>query len=623
MLNFIQKLKNSKTASKLKSENFKLGFKKFKKELLENKNNFWIFFICVFLLGLADALFPYFTGKIVDSITDLEKIDFLGYEVYSFYVVLGIFLSIRFLGNLLGVYFELYFLKNISNEIYKKYKKNYFKVISKYPVSFFKNNPLGRITYLSDSAANNIARVVFTTNNLLSAVFFLIASLFFVALISYKVLGVVLFFAVVNVAYFYSTVKKRVFLTKQLNDVQKNISSFITEKINFLIEIKKFNKEKKESLNINNKFDKNYEKKFIDKRNFHVKNSIIIAVLFQIMFLSIYLFVFYLFLQNELTAGEVISVVMYSGWIVRNNNFILREIAVYIDSFTIVGDAEKILKNQKENYSKGKTRVKNLKGDIEFKEVSFEYESRKDKDQKEQNDKENEDKKEFSLNNLNIKIQQGQKVAFVGQSGSGKTTSVDLIGAFLYPQKGEVLIDGVKTNKINLNDLRKNIAYVSQDISIFNTTVKENIAYGSLKKVTDAEIVKSAKNANIDGFISRLKDGYKTNVGEKGLKLSGGQKQRISIARAFLKNPKILILDEPTSALDIESEKKVTQSLETLMKDKTTIIIAHRLSTIKNVDKIFVFKNGSVVESGSYKELVEKKGEFYKMVKMHLEFSQI
>jgi ABC-type multidrug transport system fused ATPase/permease subunit len=158
---------------------------------------------------------------------------------------------------------------------------------------------------------------------------------------------------------------------------------------------------------------------------------------------------------------------------------------------------------------------------------------------------------------------------------------------------------------------------VSQDIAIFNSTIGENIAYGAPKKVSQAEIEEAARLAHIDEFIQNLPRGYKTRVGEKGLRLSGGQKQRIAIARAILRNPKILILDEPTSALDIVSEKYITESLEELMKNRTTIIIAHRLSTVRKTDKIFVFNDGEVVEDGSYDELISQKGEFNKMVELH------
>jgi ABC-type multidrug transport system fused ATPase/permease subunit len=324
----------------------------------------------------------------------------------------------------------------------------------------------------------------------------------------------------------------------------------------------------------------------------------------------------------------------------------------FVKDMTIVGDTEKLLQNTPENYSEGKVRV-NVEGEVEFKNVNFGYEE--ERDLAEQNpadapnslpekEKTENKKKIFSLNNINLKINKGQKVAFVGESGGGKSTSVELIGGFYFPNKGDILIDGVSTKEINLNDLRSSMAYVSQDIAIFNTTIGENISYGaktpgllsgcvgssvpsqesckmsektSSQNMLEKEVEQAAKLANISDFINSLPDGYATKVGEKGLKLSGGQKQRIAIARAILRNPKILILDEPTSALDIESETKITSTLKEVMKNRTTIIIAHRISTVRDADNIFVFKNGKIVEGGDYQKLTSRNGEFKKMVNLH------
>jgi ABC-type multidrug transport system fused ATPase/permease subunit len=271
-------------------------------------------------------------------------------------------------------------------------------------------------------------------------------------------------------------------------------------------------------------------------------------------------------------------------------------------------NSENIL--EKEKVLNLKTDSKIQKNDILENAQNIENDSENilEKEKYSENDKKN--KKEFSLKNINLKIEKGQKVAFVGESGGGKSTSIELVGGFYFPQKGEILVDNVSTKDLNLNSLRSSIAYVSQDIAIFNSTIGENISYGSLNKVSEKEIKKAAKLANISEFIENLPDGYKTKVGEKGLKLSGGQKQRIAIARAILRNPKILILDEPTSALDIVSEKHITEALKTLMIGRTTIIIAHRISTVADADKIFVFKKGQIVESGNYENLISKKGEF-------------
>lgn len=247
--------------------------------------------------------------------------------------------------------------------------------------------------------------------------------------------------------------------------------------------------------------------------------------------------------------------------------------------------------------------LKNVVGDIEIKNVSFEYEAGKP-----------------IIKNLNITIPHGKTIALVGASGGGKTTIVNLIPRFFEPTSGEILIDGVNIKKYTQSSLRKNTSLVSQDIILFDDTIRNNIAYGKgendFDTVSDEEIFEASKSANAYDFIMNMSEGYNTKIGEKGVRLSGGQKQRISIARAIIKNAPILLLDEATSALDTESEHEVQTALDNLMKNKTTIVIAHRLSTIKNADKIYVIENGEVVESGTHDELIKENGEYSKLYNM-------
>ena len=217
------------------------------------------------------------------------------------------------------------------------------------------------------------------------------------------------------------------------------------------------------------------------------------------------------------------------------------------------------------------------------------------------------------LKKINFHVNGGQKIALVGSSGSGKSSILKLIPRFYDPTNGSVSIDGQKINAINVDSLRKNIALVSQDIILFDDTIKANIGYGK-NNPTDEDIIDAAKLANCHEFICKLENGYDTLVGENGTKLSGGQKQRISIARAMLKNSKIILLDEATSALDTKSEKIVQDAIENLTIQKTTIIVAHRLSTIKNVDKIFVVEDGKIVESGKHSDLINKNTLYKKLV---------
>ena len=236
--------------------------------------------------------------------------------------------------------------------------------------------------------------------------------------------------------------------------------------------------------------------------------------------------------------------------------------------------------------------VSSIKGELEFKNVTFSYNQRKP-----------------ILQYFSLTLPAGKTTAIVGATGSGKSTLVKLILRLYEVQYGNIYLDGIELNNLNLKDLRRAIGLVSQDVFLFHGTVAENIAYGSFE-ATNREIVNAAKIAEAHEFIAQLPDGYNTIVGERGQKLSGGQRQRIAIARAVLKNPPILILDEATSAVDNETEAAIQRSLERITKNRTTIAIAHRLSTVRNADCIFVMNEGIVVESGQHEQLVEQDGVY-------------
>ena len=215
-----------------------------------------------------------------------------------------------------------------------------------------------------------------------------------------------------------------------------------------------------------------------------------------------------------------------------------------------------------------------------------------------------------ALKGIDLEIKAGTSVAFVGKSGSGKTTLVNLLPRFYDATEGRILIDGQDIRDFTLEALRDQIAIVSQQVTLFNCSIRDNIAYGSLQDVTDEQVEAAARAAHAHEFIERLEHGYDTQVGENGLMLSGGQRQRIAIARALLKNAPILILDEATSALDTESERHIQAAMEEVMKGRTTLVIAHRLSTIENVDRIVVIDGGNISEQGSHTELLERQGAY-------------
>lgn len=252
----------------------------------------------------------------------------------------------------------------------------------------------------------------------------------------------------------------------------------------------------------------------------------------------------------------------------------------------------------------GKQVDKVLKGDVCFDKVSFRYNQHEDN----------------VLNDVNLKVRAGQSVAFVGRSGAGKTSLVSLIPRFYNVTDGSISIDGVDVKDLSLFALRKNIALVSQHVTLFNDTIAHNIAYGALETATEEGIIAAAKAAHAYEFIDKLPRKFDTVVGENGLLLSGGQRQRLAIARAFLKNAPILILDEATSALDTESERHIQDAMAELLKDRTTFIIAHRLSTVENVDLIVAMDKGKIVEVGSHSDLIEANGIYSGLHK--LQFSK-
>ena len=219
------------------------------------------------------------------------------------------------------------------------------------------------------------------------------------------------------------------------------------------------------------------------------------------------------------------------------------------------------------------------------------------------------------LKQINLTVRAGEAVAFVGMSGGGKTTLVNLIPRFYDVSEGQILIDGRDIRDVTIESLRAQIGIVTQQTILFNDTVRNNIIYGDVEK-TEADVIRAAKAANAHHFIMNLPDGYDTVIGEQGTKLSGGERQRISIARALLKDAPILVLDEATSSLDTEAEIEVQEALENLMKGRTTLVIAHRLSTIRNADRIVVLVNGEIVEEGTHEALLDKKGEYFRLYQM-------
>ena len=322
-------------------------------------------------------------------------------------------------------------------------------------------------------------------------------------------------------------------------------------------------------------------------------NSFVIEVLASI---SLALVVFYSvgrFTPGEFAAfvGALLMLISPIKKLTGINEQIQIGIAAAISIFSVM--------DEKKEVDTGRKKLKKITGHIEFKNVTFSYEKLK----------------KPVLKNLNLKIIPGEKIALVGKSGGGKTSLVNLIPRFYDLDSGSILIDKLNITDIKLNDLRHHLSLVSQDTILFNDTIYNNIAYGSLRTINPKKVKQAARAANATEFIDKLPEGFNHKIGDRGVRLSGGQKQRIAIARAILKNAPILLLDEATSALDSESENLVQQALDNLMQGRTSIVIAHRLSTVINADRIVVIDNGEIVEVGTHQDLLKSKKYYFRLYK--------
>lgn len=324
--------------------------------------------------------------------------------------------------------------------------------------------------------------------------------------------------------------------------------------------------------------------------NFLVHGLITLTVESVVLYFSLQLW-----RDGKLTVGDFILFQSYFLIIVNKLRDSDRIIRRFYSSFSDAKEMVDILEAPHDIQDAPRAkRLKATKGEIEFSHVSFSYQARQIMD-------------DFSL-----KICAGEKVAFIGSSGAGKTTIVKLLMRFYDTQYGKILIDGQPIAKVTQDSLHEQVSLVPQDPVLFHRTLLDNIRYGR-RGATDEEVIEAAKQAHCDEFIQSLAEGYQTFVGERGVKLSGGERQRIAIARAILKNAPILILDEATSSLDSESEALIQAALETLMKGKTVIAIAHRLSTVMRMDRIIVIEQGRVSDEGTHEELLQKKGIYQKL----------
>lgn len=303
----------------------------------------------------------------------------------------------------------------------------------------------------------------------------------------------------------------------------------------------------------------------------------------------------YLTCIGEMTIGQLTLCQTYFVTFLGHVSELLNLMPIITAGTEAVNSIGEILGSNDVESDEGKIPIKDLKGEFDFKNVVFEYR----------------DGNRAVLSGLDLSVKAGEKIALVGESGSGKSTIVNLVTAFYLADSGTVTVDGKDMKDIDLRSYRKHIAVVPQNSILFSGSVRENITYGS-PDVSEEKLNEVIELACLKDVIEDLPEGIDTVIGERGAKLSGGQCQRVSIARALIRDPKVIIFDEATSALDTVSEKHIQQAIDNLSKDKTTFIVAHRLSTVKNADKIAVIKAGRCIECGTYDELIAQKGEFYK-----------
>lgn len=521
------------------------------------------------------------------SLTNQEKFSHLG-------VAIGIALFIFLIVRPPIEFIRQYLAQWTSNKILYDIRKQLYNHLQALSVRFYANNQVGQVIsrVINDveqtkdfilTGLMNIWLDCITIIIALSIMFFLDVKLTFAAIFIFPFYNLTVYF-------FFGRLRK---LTRVRSQALAEVQGFLHERVQGMSVIKSFAIEDNEAKN----FD-NHNKNFLQRAFQHTRwNAYSFAAINTVTDLGPIIVIgvgSYLAITGSITVGTLAAFVGYLEQLFGPLRRLVSSFTTLTQSFASM---DRVFQLMDEDYDIkngiGAQPIKISKGQIDLKHVSFKY---------------NENEKEV-LHDINLTINKGETVAFVGMSGGGKSTLINLIPRFYDVTQGEILIDHHNVKDFLTGSLRNQIGLVQQDNILFSDTVKENILLGR-PDATDDEVVEAAKMANAHDFISNLPNGYDTEVGERGVKLSGGQKQRLSIARIFLNNPPVLILDEATSALDLESEAIIQEALDVLSKDRTTLIVAHRLSTITHADRIVVMENGRIVETGTHQQLINKRGAY-------------
>lgn len=389
--------------------------------------------------------------------------------------------------------------------------------------------------------------------------------------------------------------------SKRIQQAMGNVTQVTNESINGYREVRTYGAIKLEQ----QRFEKASAENKKQALKFGLTDAINVPVTQQIVAMGLGVMIFIMFqrvIGGTMTTAEFLQFITAAALIAKPLRSVTDVNGMIQKGVTAAASVFEVL-DKKSELDLGCKTLDEVQGEIEFKNIELRYEGAE----------------QSALKGISLKVKPGTSVALVGRSGGGKSTLVNLIPRFYEVTGGEVLLDGVNIQELTLANLRSHIATVSQQVVLFNGTVRDNIAYGELKNKSDEEIFAAARSAHADEFIQRLPEGYNTMIGDNGTTLSGGQRQRLAIARAILKNAPILILDEATSALDTESERHIQAALEEIMQNRTTFVIAHRLSTIESADRIVVIEQGHVLEEGTHQELLAKNGLYAQLHKVQFQ----
>lgn len=515
-------------------------------------------------------------------------------KVHHLTIAIGIALFIFVIVRPTIEFIRQYLAQWTSNKILYDIRKKLYNHLQALSARFYANNQVGQVIsrVINDveqtkdfilTGLMNIWLDCITIIIALSIMFFLDVKLTLAALFIFP-------FYILTVYVFFGRLRK---LTRERSQALAEVQGFLHERVQGISVVKSFAIEDNEAKNFDKK-NTNFLTRALKHTRWNAYSFAAINTVTDIGPIIVIGVGAYLAISGSITVGTLAAFVGYLELLFGPLRRLVASFTTLTQSFASM---DRVFQLIDEDYDikngVGAQPIEIKQGRIDIDHVSFQYN----------------DNEAPILKDINLSIEKGETVAFVGMSGGGKSTLINLIPRFYDVTSGQILIDGNNIKDFLTGSLRNQIGLVQQDNILFSDTVKENILLGR-PTATDEEVVEAAKMANAHDFIMNLPQGYDTEVGERGVKLSGGQKQRLSIARIFLNNPPILILDEATSALDLESESIIQEALDVLSKDRTTLIVAHRLSTITHADKIVVIENGHIVETGTHRELIAKQGAY-------------